>query len=446
MSVIPGDLRTERGPPLAVPLAHFLAGLSALLGAAALGLTATLGLAPGLSGLAHVHLLLVGWVCLTIMGAMTQFVPVWSGVPLHSRRLAVVQLLLAGTGLAGMVGAFLWGRLGPIPVAGTLLVAGVWVFVYNLARTLPVGRGPDVTERHFGLALVFFVLATLLGLALASSYTVPILAALPVGRTGVVGAHATLAVFGAVLTTVLGALYQLGTMFTQTELTATERRLQRGETTAYPVGVLALAAGRLFEVSVLARVGGLLVVAGLVTVAAILGRKLVATHVELTPMLSRYGVFVAGVVLWAALTVPVWLSEPTAPTARFGAPGSLPLLAGGVVGFVVAGTLYHVVPFIVWVDHYSDLLGYEPVPMVDDLYDDRLARVDFGCLLVGVAGLCAGSLLEGGPTLAVGSAALVAVGALVFATNLVGVVRQHSPHGVLGTLALRAEETNDSTE
>ncbi|MDB2245452.1 hypothetical protein PM076_05705 [Halorubrum ezzemoulense] len=36
--------------------------------------------APGLGGL--VHLLLIAWVCVTIAGAMPQFVSVWSGTTL----------------------------------------------------------------------------------------------------------------------------------------------------------------------------------------------------------------------------------------------------------------------------------------------------------------------------------------------------------------------------
>lgn len=39
-----------------------------------------------------VDLLFVGCICVKIMGAMTQFIPVWSGVELHSRRFAVREL------------------------------------------------------------------------------------------------------------------------------------------------------------------------------------------------------------------------------------------------------------------------------------------------------------------------------------------------------------------
>jgi len=70
-----------------------------------------------------------------------------------------------------------------------------------------------------------------------------------------VGAHATLAVFGAVLTTVYGALYQLGTMFTQTELHGIDHHLRTVEEITHPTGVVVLAVGRLVAHTGVARVG-----------------------------------------------------------------------------------------------------------------------------------------------------------------------------------------------
>src|SRR6056297_3587132 len=101
MSAVPGNVDTDQQPPMTVPLRHFVIALAFLLAGTGLGVGAALGRVSGLASLAHVHLLLAGWVCVTIMGAMTQFVPVWSGVKLHSRRLAVAQLWLVVVGLTG---------------------------------------------------------------------------------------------------------------------------------------------------------------------------------------------------------------------------------------------------------------------------------------------------------------------------------------------------------
>ncbi|MFD1600051.1 hypothetical protein [Halobellus rarus] len=438
MSAIPGDIETETQPPIAIPLRHFLVGLLFLLAGALVGTLGPLGVIPGAPALAHVHLLLAGWVCVTIMGAMTQFVPVWSGTTLHSRLLSRIQLWTVTGGLAGFVFCLLGGFYAWLPLFGTLLLLGFWIFVYNVGRTLLGVRPWDVTERHFAIALAFFILVTLFGLVLALGYTRPLLADLPISRSALRGSHATLAVFGAVLTTVFGALYQLGTMFTQTELHGADHHLRRVEEVGYPVGVLLLAGGRLFDAVAIGRIGALLVAIGIGAMGLVLGRRLLETAVAWNPMLRRYAVAAAAMVSWAALTVPAWYASPLDSGATFGSSAGTHLLLFGVVGFVVAGTLYHVVPFIVWVNRYSDRLGLEAVPMIDDLYDDRLARLDFVALLIGGLALVVAEVLsttgvETGvlTTLSLFGGTVSTLGFAVFAVNLGRTVRRHSPQSVL---------------
>ncbi|WP_144905518.1 hypothetical protein [Halobellus captivus] len=438
MGAIPADIETDTQPPMAIPLRHFVVALGYLLGGVVVGVLSPFDVLPGQAPLAHVHLSLVGWVCLTIMGAMTQFVPVWSGTTLHSRRLSRIQLWTVAFGLAGFAGCLLGGFYVWLPGFGLVMLTGFWIFLYNVGRTLLGVRPWDVTERHFAMALGFFLLVTLFGFVLAVGYVRPVLADLSITQSTLRSSHATLAVFGAVLTTVFGALYQLGTMFTQTELHGIDIHLRRIETVGYPVGVVALAAGRLFDYAPAARVGALLVVFGVAAVGVVLGRRVLETSVDWTPMLRRYGVVAVAAVAWAALTLPTWYAAPLDPTATFGAPAGVHLLLFGVVGFVVAGTLYHVVPFIVWVHRYSDRLGFEPVPMIDDLYDDRLARIDFLALSVGGAALVAAETM-GSAGVDAGTASMTTLlggvlstfGFGVFAVNLGLTIRRHSPRAVL---------------
>ncbi|WP_233565378.1 hypothetical protein [Halorubrum sp. Atlit-26R] len=429
---------------MTVPLRHFLVGLTLLGGALLVGIGLVVDAVPGLGGLVHVHLLLVGWVCVTIMGAMTQFVPVWSGTTLRSRRLASAQLALVVGGLVGFAAALALGRLHWLAGFGAVMLCGFWAFVYNVGRTLATVEEFDVTERRFAVALGFFVVLTVLGVLLAADLGSALLARVGVSHAGVRGAHVTLAVFGAVLTTIYGALYQLGTMFTQTELRGIDHRFRAVEEVGHPVGVVALAAGRLVGAPTLARVGASLILVAALGFAVVLARRLSEMRVERTPMHTRYAVVALALAAWVATAAPAWLRSPTAPEHVLGGPGSAPLLLLGVVGSVILGTLYHVVPFVVWVERYSDRLGFEAVPMVDDLYDDRLAAADGALLFAGTALVVAADLLAGasgttlgggarGPALA--GTSLVTLGVAVFATNALSVIRRHSP-GTLTRVAL----------
>ena len=431
---IPGTIDPDQSPPMTIPLRHFLVGLGLFLLGAVVGTASALDGLPGHTSLAHVHLLLAGWVCVTIMGAMTQFVPVWSGVGLHSRRLASAQLWVVTVGLVAFAAALLGGAYRWLPVGGGVMLLGFWLFVYNVGRTLAGARPWDVTERHFALALGFFVLLTALGLTLAVGYTHPLFADWPVSHGGVRQAHATLAIYGAVLTTIFGALYQLATMFTQSELHGVDEHLRRVEEYGFPVGVVALAGGRLFELLPLARLGGVLIVASVLGFGVILARRLLEAQVAWTPMLSRYAVVAASMIGWALWTAPYWVRDPLEPATLFGAPGAVHLLTLGLVGFVVLGTLYHVVPFIVWVHRYSDRLGLEDVPMIDELYDDRLAAVDFTLLLVGLGAIVAADAVRLPTAVSVAGGIAVTAGAAVFLANMLLVVRRHSPHTLPGVM------------
>ncbi|WP_302080754.1 hypothetical protein [Salinibaculum rarum] len=445
MAAILGDIEADQQPPMTVPLRHFVVALGFLLAGVLFGLGIALDSVTGFATLAHVHLLLAGWICITIMGAMTQFVPVWSGTTLHSRRLASLQLTLVVVGLLGFVTGLLLNSLVWLIPFGGLMLAGFWTFVYNIGRTMATFDSYDVTERHFLLSLGFFLVLTLLGFLLATGFTSPIFPELSLSRTAVVAMHATVAIFGAVLTTVYGALYQLGTMFTQTELHGFDEYLRRVEEIGHPVGVVLLAVGRLLDAVLLAQVGGVLVVGAALAFSVILARKLYEMQVEWTPMHTRYTVVVPSLTAWALLTLPAWIQNPTAPANLFGAPGTVHLFVLGAVGFVVFGTLYHIIPFIIWVHRYSDLLGYEPVPMIDDLYDGRLAAADGTLLGSGTLLLVATDWFRFSPTMQAIGGALVGLGILVFGANMLLVIHAHSPHPLsrilLGSLDPRTEPT-----
>ena len=430
MAAIPGGLETDRGPPLSVPLRHFLVGLACLLAGVVLGSLSVQGDLPGRADLAQLHVLLVGWIAVTIMGAMTQFVPVWSGIALHSRRLANVQLWLVGTGLLAFAFALFTGRFDWLPLGAAIMLVGFWVFVYNVGRTLLRGRPWDVTEAHFAFALGCVLAVTALGATLAVGLTRPILGGTNLTHGSVRMAHATLALYGIVLTTVFGALYQLGTMFTQSELYGVDHWFRRIECYGFPVGVAALTTGRLFDHLALARLGASLVVVAVFAFSLLLARRLYGAQTSWTPMLSRYAVVAASMAGWALWTAPFWIRDPLHPSTLYGAPGAFHLLTFGVVGFVVLGTLYHVIPFIVWVHRYSDRLGLEAVPMIDDLYDDRLARADFLALIVGFGALVLADVVDVSPVVVALGGLSVTVGVVMFCTNVVVLLHRHSPRSL----------------
>ncbi|MFB6200775.1 MAG: hypothetical protein ABEI98_02075 [Halorhabdus sp.] len=429
------DIDEDRQPPLSIPFAHFVVGgVVLLIGGGIAGFGAFVpGVEP--AGAGTLHLLLAGWVGLTIMGAMTQFVPVWSGTAVHSRRLSVVSLWLVSIGLVGLAGAFVTRAYPLLPIAGGVLLAGFWVFVYNLARTLPAIREMDITEAHFAFALGSLVVGTGLGVALAVTYGFRVQVA-GISPSRLVVAHLTATVFGFVLTTIVGALYQLAPMFTQAEDTAFDAHLARVEMIALPAGSTLLAAGRLLGSDPLATVGASSLLFGVAAVALFLTHQLWTARVEPSPLVRRYWLVALSMTGWVTLTVPYWLANPLSLFGRFGNPAGTHLLFAGVITLTILGTVYHVVPFIVWYHRYSDRLGYASVPMVEDLYDDRLATVEFWLLGAGLTALWLGDLLSAPAWVIAVGGNLFGGGVLLFGVNMTLVVWRHRPETGREVLAL----------
>lgn len=437
-SPIPGDLDTDPELPLRIPLGHFVTGFAFLvlgLGAAILHLWS-----PGrAAALTHIHGLLVGWVVLTILGAMTQFVPVWSGRALHSTALARGQYLLVVLGLPVFLAGFAAGRPIVVPMGAALMVTGIGLFVYNIARTLPpVGR-MDVTERHFGYALGFFAIAASLGflLAVAHGLGLPRLGGITV--TTVAVSHAVFAVFGAVMTTIVGAIYQLAKMFTQTELTRTSARARMAEELLYPFGVAAFGLSPFAETTSVAVAAYLMIAGGILSAGVVLLSHLRRSHVSPNAMLRRYVVVGGAMVLWPLAVVADTFLASSWRVDPFGGPGTAHVLLVGIVGVTVLGTVYHVIPFLVWVAQYSDDIGRRPVPMIDELYSSTVAKTDFVMLLAGVPTLVVGLALDRTAVAGTGGA-LVSVAAALTAANLLATVLRHR-YGVG-----RAPPPTDDTE
>ncbi|MFB6132352.1 MAG: hypothetical protein ABEJ44_02965 [Halanaeroarchaeum sp.] len=427
MEPVTSDLETDQRPPLSIPFAFFATGAVLLLIGGGIAGIAPFFLPIRASDSGTIHLLMAGWVGMTIMGAMIQFVPVWSGTALHSERLAVYSLWMVLVGVAGTVGVFLFRAYGSFLLPATVLLGGFWTFAYLVGRTLPPIRSMDVTEGHFLLALVNVVLGTTMGWLLAMDVEYDVLAFLPVDSGNLLVAHLTMTIFGFVLVTIVGALYQLAPMFTQFDSNGVDATLVQVEMVSLPAGVYSLATGRLFDVGVLAQGGATMIVAGVVCVAIFLFRHLWGARVETNPLLRRYWLVAGSLFGWAILTVPSWLIDPTSYFVRFGSQRATHLLFIGVFTFTILGTFYHVVPFIVWFEEYSDRLGYEQVPMIDDMYDGRIAAVEFWFLAGGLAILWLGELVVAPTIVLMIGGNLLGVGVILFAINMGLVVWRHRP-------------------
>lgn len=411
------SLTHEKAPSLALPFRYFVASLAFLaLFGLLLPFNAQLFLGsfrtPGL--LALVHLVTLGWITTTILGAAFQLVPVALQVGLHSERLANALLPVYLAGVATLLLA-LWRYQVPWMIASaSLLLLVALAYLYLMARTLARVRHWDVVAAHVAASVAVAATIPLLGLLMALN-----------NRTGFLGpaylatlkTHLLLAIVGYVSLLIVGVSYKLVGMFTLAEDLLPEGRAW-AEFGLMLSGLAGLSlAFYLPALRWLGWLAGMALLAGVGLYALILAtlyRKRRRRAFDINTPFTQTGtaLFVVGMVAAGLALAGVLPATPAFWTAL----GWLLLL--GWAGQIIVGQMYKITPFLTWLHRYAGLVGLEPVPGLDDLYDRRLALAGYGLWNAGVV-LGAAAILAGWPAVMTAAAPLLSLSIGCFLLNMV---------------------------
>lgn len=167
-----------------------------------------LGVWYGQARLAHIHLNLLGFVTLTIVGTMHNLLPTIVQAPLHSIRLARVVFVLVPAGLIALLTGFALSSVRIEIAAGGLLLLATVLYGYNMFRTwLDAGQPSRAASDHLLAATAFLVLAIAAGMLVGVNalWDPPYL---PFGTLHLV-AYTHAALVGFILQTIIGALSHL---------------------------------------------------------------------------------------------------------------------------------------------------------------------------------------------------------------------------------------------
>lgn len=398
----------SRGPHL--PLAFMSFGLASLV---TLGAVFLLGLAS-IAGawfrnpwaLVATHLFTLGFATPVICGAFYQLVPVLAEAPLRWPRLGWVHLALHISGFLTLLAGFCHLVPGLMIIGGSLLFTGALLLVIGMVGTL--GQSPKwhPALTYICVALLYLLLVFSLGLTLALNWQMGFLGAST--RAHLID-HAIWGFGGWFTLTILGVALRLVPLFTLTH---------------EEPGRLALPVLLLFNVGLTValwwRAVGLVLVAVAVLIylveMGLVLRHRVRRVWDISLRYAGHGVLWLGVsgvlVIWGALR---GLTPGRAVGALYG-------LAIGWVGLLIVGHLFKIVPFLIWTHRYAARAGREKVPMLADLYSQRVADAIRWLLSGGCLGVVVGLWLGWLPAAYLG-ASVVLIGSLCAFGSLYGIWR-----------------------
>jgi hypothetical protein len=364
--------------------------------------------------IAVTHLVVLGWICSIVMGA----VPARAGCtrnPLYSERLAKVQFLFHLAGWTGMVWMFWKWNMTQVGHFGSALAFGVLLFLYNLFRTLLRVPRWSVVATGVASSLAWLGFTALLGLLIVAgkcSYDFEgndapsgLMAAALNGLRSAGGlvtrfdqiammhTHAHAGVVGVFLLLIVGVSYRLVPMFTLSEIQHSRRAA---------ASVWTLNAGLLLcLLTIPLRTPWKLAGTALLLVGFTLYALELCAIVRARKRRSLdWGVrsFLTALCLLPLLgALACVLSWPILPLNAF--TGQLENIYGflglvGVVSLAIMGMLYKIVPFLVWYRAYSRHIGLARIPALADLYSKPVQIAGYWMYLGGLAATASGMVLQ----------------------------------------------------
>ena len=374
-------------PAFALSLTNFLLAEALILA----GLTWPVRSVSAPGTLAAVHLLVIGWLLLMMLGALFQFVPVITARALTSQRLAVATMFAIEAGLAAMVGGFFAIGRHPalalaLPAGGTAVLLGVLLAIFNLGVPLFGARPLALPGRMVLSGLAFLLVTVALGLSFALALTVPSLAPDLAVLVYAVGDHALAGLGGWFTLTAMGVSYKLLPMF----MLAPEERGVAGECVhVLGAGGFALAVGaglaRVWVAAEALRVAqdsGYVAIAIAVTIY--LWDIVRIYHTRKRTRIEAHNRAAAGA--FGLLGLAAALAVGFAATHRLGAgaPLIVLLVVFGWLGGLGLTQLYKIIPFLTWLTRYGSNLGRGAVPRVQDLARERRSYPWFALYFLGV--------------------------------------------------------------
>ncbi|NKQ41281.1 MAG: hypothetical protein HF962_06900 [Sulfurovum sp.] len=345
------------------------------------------------------HWFMLGFVMMIIFGAMAQLVPVVLEVGHFSVDMYYViwPSLLLGT-LLMMLG-FLWSP-AVLPYGGMLVLISMLVFLVETFMTLKKAERVTLTVKSVLFSNVFLTIAIVIGflmsLALSGGIYLDLSLWLGVHVVLVLGGYVTLTIIG--LSMILIPMFGLSHGFDET------------------------AVKRSFDLMV----GGV----SLYLFSAIVGWSFLR-YLALVAMYVSVGFYIFQI--WIIYETRARKAHDIYAKSMYVGFGSLSVstvlgivtlfseseqivlaaawfLIMGFITFLINGHLYKIIPFLVWFERYSPLVGKEKVPMLHDMLPDKKSKYQFWFSAIGmtIAGI---GLLVGNNTMFYGGVSFFTVGA-----------------------------------
>jgi len=361
-------LRADQAPPISAPLRFFLtAPLFAVFAGFLMFLSEPASLMSRFSSetIAIAHAITIGFLGFTMLGAMTQMLPVLAGVKIYKVKfVAFFSYISLVIGLIFMIFGLYFSKQTLSSLAVISLTIGFLTLLIPMIIALAKVENYSSTVKAIAVSISFAVISVVLGATLLSSYA---LGSFSSYHAIIANIHSVWAIFGFAGILIIGVAFQVLPMFYVAP--RFKRFCKKRVVLLISIGLLLWLVSNIFypEYSIFAKIWvGLFFWAFSTTIWIKLNRR-------------RRPVSDITVWYWRAATIYMtlglfsWVIDSVLDD-KYIVEVSV-LIGGGFILSIMSGMLYKIVPFLVW--FHLNSRGYMNIPTMTEMIDKNLSKVQF---------------------------------------------------------------------
>jgi len=417
-------LATDKSPKLTVPYRYLFTGIGVLvILSTAIVLKAEAFTVPPYGStvlLPLTHLLTLGWITMTIVGAMFQLVPVITEKDLYSETIAKMVFYIYLAGIAWLVYSFAVSK--PSEIGAGIVSIALILFIIDSFMTMRGMKVADLAVWYVVAGMCFLCLTLLTGsfAAYGMHHIVTY------NSFDLLFLHIALAGIGWVCFVVIGFSLRLIPMFI----------LSHGYKESYGwASFVTLIFGLVFVIlyfllhMLIPQIkgihwielsGGFLMLIGIISYILqmrIIYKQRTRHHIEPAIWFSICAtgyLFVSGV-------AGVWMIM-----FRHSFRIDIAYVITGLFGFAgmyIIGMMHKIVPFLQWYNKYSSKIGLEKVPKTKDMINEPLTWIQLFVFNAGLIALLAGVISNMAIIITI-SGAILLIGSTMFVWNMITVLRR----------------------
>ncbi len=353
------------------------------------------------------HLFLLGFVMVVIFGAMAQLVPVVLEVGHFNIDLYYIIFPTLAIGSILMVIGF-WFYSSLLPYGGLLVLVSMAVFLFETLKTLQKTDANTLTVKCVRVGNIFLTIAIAIGFLMALAISL----GLSVNLSKLLPIHIVLVLFGYVTITIIGISMVLLPMF----------GLAHGYDDSdveksFKIIVYSIVAYSVFKIVGLDFLSYIAIAAISVGIFYYLKQLKILYEIRARKIVDIWykHIYVAFISLAVATIFAIlWLFFSWENCLKV----SIWLFIIGFFTFVINGHLLKIIPFLVWFERFSPLVGKKRVPMLHEMLPNRDVEFSFWLSLAGLV-IGAFGLLIFSDDLFKGAVTLLSFGAIFMLKSVI---------------------------